>query len=135
MEGTVFISVREVDKAGMIEVAKELHDLGFKICATRGTAREIEANNIPVDVVNKVNEGLRPHCVDKLISDEIQLVINTSEGAQSIKDSYEIRRTSLTRNVPHYTTLAGAKAAVAGIGAMKRGDWTVTSLQQYFAAE
>jgi carbamoyl-phosphate synthase large subunit len=85
-----------------------------------------------VDLVNKVAEG-RPHCVDGMISGNIQLVVNTTDGAQSLKDSFTIRRTALTRNICHYTTLAGAEAAVAAIAALKDGVLDVAPLQSYFS--
>jgi len=82
-------------------------------------------------VVNKVLEG-RPHCVDAIRSGAIQLVINTSSGGQSIADSFDIRRSALTHNIPHYTTLAGARAAVHAIAALRAGTLEVAPLQSYF---
>ncbi|SEI85931.1 carbamoyl-phosphate synthase large subunit [Allopseudospirillum japonicum] len=107
--GTAFISVREVDKTGAVEVAATLHKLGFQLVATRGTAKVITDAGIPVEVVNKVAEG-RPHIVDKLKNDQIDYIVNTTEGRQAIADSSIIRRTALQHKVPYTTTLAGARA-------------------------
>jgi len=131
LQGTVFLSLRDSDKAQGAKVAQQLTAMGFKLIATRGTQRALAERGIAVDVVNKVAEG-RPHCVDGMISGNIQLVVNTTEGAQSLKDSFTIRRTALTRNICHYTTLAGAEAAVAAIGALKDGALDVAPLQSYF---
>ncbi len=131
LEGTAFISVREGDKQEALEVAQALVDMGFTVKATVGTAKYFANHGLAVGVLNKVLEG-RPHCVDALLSGDIHLVVNTAEGAQSLKDSFDIRRTALTRNVPHYTTLTGALAAVQAIAAMKRGALDVTPLQHYF---
>ena len=129
--GTVFISVRDSDKGGLVPMARRLHDMGFGIIATRGTAGRIRDAGLPVRQVNKVLEG-RPHCVDAISSGEIQLVINTAGGAQSVADSFDIRRTALTQGVPHYTTIAGARAAVHAIAALKAGTLEVAPLQSYF---
>ena len=107
--GTVFISVREDDKPFVADMARELVDLGFEIVATAGTAQVIEAAGLPVRRVNKVTEG-RPHIVDMIKNDEIRLVINTTEGRQSIADSYSIRRNALQHKVYSTTTLAGGQA-------------------------
>ena len=129
--GTVFLSVRDSDKGGLVPMARRLTEMGFAIMATRGTAAKIKESGLPVRVVNKVMEG-RPHCVDAIRSGEIQLVINTAGGVQSIEDSFDIRRGALTHGVPHYTTIAGARAAVHAIAAMKAGTLEVAPLQSYF---
>jgi carbamoyl-phosphate synthase large subunit len=114
-DGKVFISVREADKPGTIEVAKNLHELGFTILATRGTASIIAAANIPVIVVNKVAEG-RPHIVDMIKNGEINLIVNTVDSKPSVmRDSYSIRHAALQGRVTYYTTLAGARAACMGM--------------------
>ncbi|GAB3128946.1 carbamoyl-phosphate synthase large subunit [Novispirillum itersonii] len=128
--GTVFISVRDADKIPALTVARKLTDLGFTLVATAGTAAFLGQHGVTVRQVNKVTEP-RPHCVDAMQSGEIQMVINTTEGAVAVRDSFSIRRTALTRNIPHYTTIAGAQAAVAGIAALKRGALDVASLQHY----
>ncbi len=114
-EGKVFISVREADKQGTAEVAKNLHDLGFTILATRGTASVISAAGVPVSVVNKVAEG-RPHIVDMIKNGEVKLIINTVDSKPAVmRDSYSIRHAALQGRVTYYTTLAGARAACAGM--------------------
>ena len=130
-EGTAFLSVRDADKAALLPMARRLLDMGFGIVATRGTAARIRDAGLPVRVVNKVLEG-RPHCVDAIRSGEIQLVINTAAGAQSVADSFDIRRSALTHGVPHYTTVAGARAAVHAIAAIRAGTLEVAPLQAYF---
>ncbi|WP_288988605.1 carbamoyl-phosphate synthase large subunit [uncultured Cobetia sp.] len=104
-----FLSVREFDKAGVIEVARSLVTLGFTLCATRGTAEVIAAAGLEVEPVNKVFEG-RPHIVDMIKNGEIAYIVNTTEGRQAINDSSVIRRTALAHKVPYATTLAGANA-------------------------
>ena len=129
--GTVFLSVRDTDKGGLVPMARRLTDMGFSIMATRGTAGKIREAGIAVRVVNKVLEG-RPHCVDSIQSGEVQLVINTAGNPQSVTDSFDIRRTALTHGVPHYTTIAGARAAIHAIAALKAGTLEVAPLQSYF---
>ncbi len=129
--GTVLLSVRESDKVGLVPMARRLTDMGFAIMATRGTAARIRDAGLPVRVVNKVLEG-RPHCVDAIRSGEVQLVINTAGSPQSVRDSFDIRRSALLHGVPHYTTIAGARAAVHAIAALKAGTLEVAPLQSYF---
>jgi carbamoyl-phosphate synthase large subunit len=130
--GTVFVSVRDVDKPRVIETMKLLLSLGFKIRATGGTSRFLENEGIPAQKVNKVSEG-RPHVVDAIKNGGIQLVFNTTEGAQALADSRSLRRAALLHKVPYYTTLAGAVAASQGIRAYVAGDLEVRALQDYFA--
>ena len=128
--GRAFISVREDDRPMVAEVARSLIELGFDVVATTGTAREIEAAGLPVYRVNKVTEG-RPHIVDMIKNDEITLIINTTEGRQSIADSYSIRRNALQHKVYCTTTLAGAQAICE---ALKFGpEKTVRRLQDLHA--
>ncbi|MCW3476850.1 carbamoyl-phosphate synthase large subunit [Limobrevibacterium gyesilva] len=129
--GQVFLSVRDSDKAAAIGVARRLLEMGFSIIATRGTAARLREAGLPVGVVNKVLEG-RPHCVDAIRSGEVQLVINTAAGSQAVTDSFDIRRSALTHGVPHYTTIAGARAAAHAIAALKAGTLEVAPLQAYF---
>ena len=129
--GTVFISVRDSDKVGLVPMARRLTEMGFEVLATRGTAGRIRDAGLPVKVINKVLEG-RPHCVDAIEGGEIQLVINTASGSQSVADSFDIRRSALLHAVPHYTTIAGARAAVGAIAALKAGTLEVAPLQSYF---
>jgi len=133
--GTVFISVRDRDKENALRVAKQLSGLGFSVVATGGTQRYLVANGVDAKRVNKVLEG-RPHCVDALDNGDVHLVVNTTDGAQSIADSYSIRRTALVNNVPHYTTMTAAIAAADAIEVIKdvggAGGLEVAPLQSYF---
>jgi carbamoyl-phosphate synthase large subunit len=130
-EGTAFLSVRDADKAAVLAVARSLVAFGFKLIATRGTAAFLGEQGIAVSRVNKVLEG-RPHCVDAMLSGQVQLVVNTTEGSQAVSDSFSIRRTALTHNIPHYTTVAGAQAAADAIAALRGGPLDVAPLQSYF---
>ncbi len=131
VEGRVFISVRDRDKTAMVDVSRRLRDMGFIIVATAGTADVLNASGVETESVKKVREG-RPHVVDSIISGDIQLVFNTTEGAKAIADSYALRRSALVRKIPYYTTVAGAKAAVEAISAMRAGGLEVAPLQSYF---
>jgi carbamoyl-phosphate synthase large subunit len=131
MAGTVLLSIKDADKKGLPTLARRLKEMGFLILATKGTAARIREAGFLVMVVNKVLEG-RPHCVDAIRSGEVQLVINTASTPQSVADSFAIRRSALTHFVPHYTTLAGARAAVHAIAALKAGTLEVAPLQSYF---
>ena len=114
-DGKVFISVREVDKPGAVEIARSLAQLGFTLLATRGTAALIREAGIEVAVVNKVAEG-RPHIVDMIKNGEVSLIINTVDSKPSaMRDSYSIRHAALQGRVTYYTTLAGARAACIGM--------------------
>ncbi|MEX0759563.1 MAG: carbamoyl-phosphate synthase large subunit, partial [Tistlia sp.] len=130
-EGRVFISVRDEDKAAAAKLAAELLDEGFQLIATRGTAGFFEQQGLPVETVLKVREG-RPNIVDRMLSGDIDLVINTTEDRKALADSFTIRRTALTNAIPYYTTIAGADAAVLAIAALKRGHLEVNPLQSYF---
>ena len=132
-EGTAFISVKDRDKETAAVIARRLQDLGFRLIGTGGTQRFLAAQGLNVEPVNKVLEG-RPHCVDAIVNGEVQLVINTTEGAQAISDSFSIRREAVTNNVPHYTTMTGAAAAVDGIEALSTARLEVAPLQAYFDA-
>ncbi len=129
-EGTVFVSVKDADKDGILEPARRLIAMGFDIVATKGTANFLAEQGLKVERVNKVLEG-RPHIVDAMKNGDVQLVFNTTEGAQAIADSFSIRRTALLDRVPYYTTVAGAMAAVLAIETTKSGSLEVASLQSY----
>jgi carbamoyl-phosphate synthase large subunit len=128
--GTVFVSVRDRDKDGIIAPVRELSEMGFRIVATRGTKRHLEAQGIPCELVNKVLEG-RPHVVDSMKNGEISIVFNTTEGATALADSKDIRRTALLNHIPYYTTLAGAIAVTKAIRALKADILKVAPLQSY----
>jgi len=131
LSGKVFISVKDSDKKYIFDSARKLAEAGFEIVATRGTASFLMERGVPAKPINKVKEG-RPHCVDAIKSHEIAMVFNTTFGAQSVADSYSIRRTALMYNVAYFTTVAGMKAAVDGILAMRRETLDVTPLQEYY---
>ncbi|NJC87614.1 MAG: carbamoyl phosphate synthase large subunit, partial [Desulfuromonas sp.] len=128
--GKVFISIKDTDKQALIEPARKLTEAGFTIVATRGTANFFRDHGVSALPINKVKEG-RPHIVDAIKSNEIAMVFNTTFGAESIVDSFSIRRTTLMNNVAYYTTVAGMCAAVDGILAMQRETLDVTPLQEY----
>jgi len=132
-EGTVFISVRDGDKARILPAAELLAKLGFRIVATSGTQRYLADHGVPCAKINKVLEG-RPHIVDAITNGGVQLVINTTEGAQALADSRSLRRAALQHRVPYYTTVAGAVAAAWGIEAWSSGELEVRPLQSYFTA-
>ena len=131
INGQVFISIKNDDKQKIIPIAQRLFNLGFKICATSGTAKILNDNKIQTNYIKKVIEG-RPNAVDAMLSKEIQLVINTVEGSTSIKDSFSLRQTALLNKIPYYTTLQGANAATLAIKVIKEEVLTVKSLQSYF---
>ena len=129
--GKVFISVADKDKSSAVKIAQQFADLGFKIMGTGGTAATLEKSGITVEKVLKVKEG-RPNIVDHMKNGEISLVINTTFGKASALDSYSLRRTALTHNIPYCTTIPGALAAASGIKAIQNGDLDVKSLQEYY---
>jgi len=112
--GLAFISVRDVDKPATINIARELCVLGFEVIATRGTAQALHQAGIDCTIVNKVTEG-RPHIVDRIKNDEISFIVNTTEGKQTIADSFTIRRTALQHKVSYTTTIAGARATMLAL--------------------
>jgi len=130
MQGTIFISVKQGDKDRILPAVRELSLMGFRLVATRGTARHLSENGVQCAVVNKVLEG-RPHVVDAMKNGEIQLVFNTTEGAKALADSKDIRRTALLHHIPYYTTIAGAMAVTRAIKALKAGILEVAPLQSF----
>jgi carbamoyl-phosphate synthase large subunit len=130
--GTVFVSLRDADKAGVVAPLRDLLGLGFKILATQGTQRYLVAQGLPAVKINKVSEG-RPHAADAVRNGGVQLMFNTTEGATSLSDSKPLRRAALLQKTPYYTTLSGAIAAVEGIKAYSAGELEVRALQDYFA--
>ena len=131
LSGTVFISVKDGDKAAMVEPGRRLAEMGFELLATRGTARFLDQAGLKCTVVNKVLQG-RPHIVDAMKNGEVQLVFNTTEGAEAIADSFALRRTALINKIPYYTTVAGSQAASRAIAALRSGSLEVAPLQSYF---
>jgi carbamoyl-phosphate synthase large subunit len=119
--GRCFLSVRERDKSGVVELARKLLARGFDLVATEGTARVIGQAGLPVRVVNKVREG-RPHCVDMIKNNEIVLIVNTTEGKQAVSESHSIRREAVQRRVTYYTTLAAALATCDALDSLDQVD-------------
>ena len=118
LSGRAFISVRDGDKKAIVPVARKLVDAGFELVATGGTTQTIHAASIACERINKVTEG-RPHIVDQIKNDEIDLIINTTEGKQSISDSFSIRREALNHKVTYYTTVAGAQAVAYALSKLE----------------
>jgi carbamoyl-phosphate synthase large subunit len=132
LEGCVFISVKDRDKPSLVPVGRRLQEMGFTIVATEGTAGYFQEAGLTVTRINKVLEG-QPHIVDAMINGSVHLVINTTEGAQALSDSFSLRRTALVNNIPYYTTVAGARAAVEAIAALRSGSLDVAPLQSYLS--
>jgi len=130
-EGTAFISVRDEDKSAIVDAAKRLTANGMAIIATGGTADYLVEQGVEVEKINKVYEG-RPHIVDRMKDGGVQLVFNTTDGAQAIQDSFEIRATALKMKTSYYTTAAGALAAARAVESLRAGSLEVTPLQDYF---
>jgi len=128
--GTLFISVKDSDKIKILPICKKLLNLGFDIIATKGTSKYLEINNIKVTKINKVSEG-RPHLVDAIKDGLVNIIFNTTEGEQSIKESFSLRRAALSANIPYYTTLAGSKAATEAIISLNKDELSVKSIQSY----
>ena len=128
-DGKVFLSIKPEDKGPMLaELAQTLHSLGFPILATRGTAAFLAEHDVPAEIVNKVYEG-RPNVVDQMKDGLVSLVLNTTEGAQAVEDSRDIRAVALYDKIPYFTTLAASHAAALAIKARDEGDIVVRALQ------
>jgi carbamoyl-phosphate synthase large subunit len=132
-EGTVFITVADRDKSAATGIAIQLHDLGFKLIATRGTAKALNRMGIPARAINKIGEG-SPHVVDAIELGDVDLVINTPVGTGARTDGYEIRAAAVARRIPCITTMSGGIAAVRAIAAAAHGEPEVISLQELYAS-
>ncbi len=130
--GTVFITVADGDKAAGVGIATTLHDLGFRIIATSGTAGALRRMGIPVEAINKIGEG-SPHVVDWIEQGAVDLVINTPVGTGARTDGWEIRAAAIARRIPCITTMSGGMAAARAIAAARRGAPGVISLQEIHA--
>jgi len=130
LSGTVFASVKDGDKDAFLDTAEIFHELGFKIVSTQGTSAFLAKHGVSNETVNKVREG-RPHIVDMIKNGDIDLVINTTGTKKAVSESYSIRRTALTMNIPYTTTLAGARATALAIRSMREGTLDVKTLQEY----
>ncbi|MBA3526683.1 MAG: carbamoyl-phosphate synthase large subunit [Sphingomonas sp.] len=131
--GTVFVSVKDADKQHIVPAVEAMVEQGFKVIATGRTAEFLAAAGLPVERVNKVAQG-RPHIVDRITDGEVQLVFNTTEGWQSLKDSHSIRATALHRKVPYFTTAAASLAVARSLGTLRGRALEVRSLQAYYSA-
>jgi len=129
--GKVFLSVTDGEKRLVAALGQRLAELGFSLVATAGTAKVLELHGLEVEVINKVGEGYRPNVIDLMRQGEIALVFNTPEDGRARKDSSLIRRTAVMQNIPYCTTSEGARAAISGIEAMRKGEHTVRTLQEY----
>ena len=129
--GTLFVSVRDGDKAGVLASVKRLAGLGFRVVATGGTQRFLKEHGVEAEKINKVLEG-RPHIEDAIRNRQVQLVFNTTDGQKAVSDSKSLRRATLMQKVPYYTTLSGMGAVAEAIAALKAGSLEVRPLQSYF---
>ena len=129
--GTLFVSVRDEDKAKVLPSVKRLAELGFRVLATSGTARYLSEHGVEAQKINKVLEG-RPHIEDAIRNRQVQIVFNTTDGQKAVSDSKSLRRATLMQKVPYYTTMAGAAAVAEAIAALKAGSLEVRPLQGYF---
>jgi carbamoyl-phosphate synthase large subunit len=128
-EGTLFITVCDSDKPAATQLAARMHDLGFRVLATSGTAQAIRTMGIPVEQLNKIGEG-SPHVGDYILRGDVDIVINTPAGRGARTDGWEIRRAAVERGIPCITTMTGASAAVRAIGVPRSARTTVHSLQE-----
>jgi carbamoyl-phosphate synthase large subunit len=129
--GTVFISVRDRDKQGMVDLGRDLLQQGYRLLATRGTADFLEGEGLEVDFVNKVYEG-HPHVVDMIQGGGVAFILNTTEGEKAIGDSYTLRQAALKHRIPYCTTMAGARATVRAMTTSSTHKLEVKPLQSYY---
>jgi carbamoyl-phosphate synthase large subunit len=133
VSGTVFVSVKDADKTQLaVSIAHQLHELGFSLMSTAGTAAFLKTNGIPAEVVKRVSEGA-PDLLDSIREGRIQLILNTPSGKGPRKDEIPIRAMANSRGIPVVTTMPGADAYVQGIRALIRGELGVKPIQQYHA--
>jgi len=132
IEGNVFISVKDSDKAAVVPIAREFSDLGFTLHATSGTAQIFRAAGVPVKPIFKIGEG-RPNILDLIKNGEMHFIINTPSGQQPRKDEVLIRSAAVAARVATMTTLRGAKASADAIRALKQSGYTVKTIQEYHA--
>ncbi|HYZ48519.1 MAG TPA: carbamoyl-phosphate synthase large subunit [Sphingomonas sp.] len=130
--GTLFVSVKDSDKAAIVAPVRELAALGYRVIATGGTADHLEREGVPIERVNKVAQG-RPHIVDRIKDGGVDLIFNTTEGWQSLKDSASIRASALNAKIPYFTTAAASAAVVRAIKALRERPLEVRSLQSYYS--
>ena len=130
IKGTLFVSVKDTDKAKILPIIRSFFKQGFKIMATTGTANYLSEGGVNAKIINKVSQG-SPHCVDALLNNKIDIVINTTETRKSIDDSFGIRRTALMRNIPYFLTVSGARAGINSIKRLKAEELTVNPISHF----
>ena len=131
-QGTVFLSVRNADKAAIVPVAEQLVKMGFKVFSSPGTHDFLEKAGVKVNFIRKIAEG-RPNIIDLIINNEVHLVINTPTRKGPLTDEGKIRATTVMHKVPLIATVTGARAVVQAIQALRAGDWSVKPLQDYYS--
>src|SRR5690606_25065208 len=132
LEGQIILTVNDRDKPTVVPIARRLHDMGFRLLASEGTARHLHTRGIPCDRVFKVNEG-RPNMVDLMISGQVGMLINTPLGKQSQYDDRAMRRAAIAHGLPYMTTMSAASAAVDAISALRNRRREVKSIQERVA--
>ena len=132
VDGSVFLSVRDSDKQAVVEVARGLVSMGFTVFTTGGTHSLLQDHSVETTLMPKISEGARPNILDKISNGEIDLLVNTPTRKGADTDEGRIRAAAVRHGVTLITTLAGARAAVQGISALRSGNWGVTALQDYF---
>jgi carbamoyl-phosphate synthase large subunit len=132
MSGNVLFSIKDDDKKKAVDLARKMYEMGLNIIATKGTCHQFINNNVPAEFAFKVSEG-RPNVVDLIVDRKIDLIVNTTAGAQSISDSFSIRRTALDKQIPYVTTIRGAAAVVKAIAAAKGRKISVKPIQRYYS--
>ena len=130
LKGKIFVSVRDSDKPGIVDISRELVQLGFTVCSTSGTAQALKDNGVPVEELHKINEG-RPNVIDMMENGQLALLINTPYGPVARTDEVTIRTSALYHKVPVMTTMAAAEASVKGMRSMLKDGFGVTALQDY----
>jgi carbamoyl-phosphate synthase large subunit len=130
--GAIFITVNDADKPTVLPIARRLHELGFRLFATEGTARYIRGRGVPVERVFKVHEG-RPNAIDLIVNGEVQLLINTPVGKHASQDDFSLRQAAVAHRVPYTTTLSAASAACDAVLALRSRQKAVRALQDWHA--
>lgn len=130
--GRVFVSVKNSDKPYILQAIKDISSYGFSIVATGGTATFLQENGVDAERINKVAQG-RPHIVDAIVDGYVDLIFNTTEGWQSLKDSASIRKSAVSSRIPYFTTAAASAAVVRAIGALRTTELEVRPLQAYYS--
>jgi len=133
VSGGVFLSVREVDRAAMVDVARSLLEMGFKVYSTEGTGEFLRKHGLRITILQKIAAGARPNVIDRMSNGEVKLIINTPTKTGHGTDEGKIRATAIRLDVPMITTATAAQASVKAIAALKAGDWDVAALQDFEA--